>query len=122
MKAIISLFLSISDYHESREVMLRPWISVDGTILAVQKLSDRKLSILSKELLTRLCVVSKPALILETLSVHIKSSRSPLIHEEALRWFQSFCNDFGIASVGSILRDLLVWIVDVRFLSSFLVR
>lgn len=113
MKAIIGLFTTLCDYHEAKEIEFPAWGTHDGVVLAVHKISDRKVSSNCKELLSMLCVVSDPSAVLDVLARQTQSAKSPIVHEEVLRWFQGFCKDFGALSVGSILGSLVPWVIDV---------
>lgn len=119
MKAIISLFTTVCEYHEAQEIVFPSWATRDGVTLAVHKISDRKLSSGCKDLLTKLCVVSDPSSVLDTLARHTQSAKSPIVHEESLRWFQAFAEEFGALSVGLNLSSLLPWVLEVSKLQSF---
>lgn len=118
MKAVIQLFMTMIEYHESKEKEFVEWAMQDGVSLAVQKISDRKLSSGCKNLLTEMCVVCMPASVVAEVSSSVKGIKSPVVHEEALRWFQSFCEDFGAASLGQGLSELIPWILDVSCLDT----
>jgi hypothetical protein len=113
MKAIIHLLLAVCEYHESKELCLSDWAVRDATGAAVQKISDRKLSASCKNLLSTLCIVSSPATVLLTGKSTLKEVRSPIAHEEYLKWCQSFCNDFGAAAIGSSIGELIPWLIEV---------
>ena len=117
LKAIIQLFMTMIEYHEAKEVALSDWVVHDGVTLAVQKLSDRKLSSACKVLLAEMCVVSAPALVLAEVSQSLEGARSPLAHEEALKWFHTFCDDFGAGSLGHGLSSTVLWVIDVSDLA-----
>lgn len=113
MKAILKLFVAMCDYHESSEIELETWAALDGVALAIQKISDRKLSAACKDLLTRLCVVSLPSVLLLEIPAQLNAVKSPVVHEESLRWFQTFCEDFGAVTIGTVLSSLIPWIIEV---------
>ena len=119
MKAILKLFTSMCEYHEAKGVEFEKWATLDGVAVATQKISDRKLSSSCKELLTRLCVVVAPSAVLEALAAQLKSVKSPVVHEESLRWFKAFCTDFGAHTLGSRLSSLVPWILDVSLPVTF---
>lgn len=114
MKAIIRLFAALCEYHEAKEIAFPSWATHEGVVLAVHKISDRKLSSRCKDLLTKLCVVSDPSSVLDTLVKQAQSAKSPIVHEESLRWFQGFSEEFGALSVGSNLSSLIPWIIEVN--------
>jgi hypothetical protein len=114
MKAILRLFLTMIEYHESKDAEFGTWAMQDGVALAVQKISDRKLSSACTELLTEMCVVAPPSSVLAEITENLKGVKSPVAHEATLHWFQSFCADFGAISIGPSLSFLIPWILDVR--------
>jgi hypothetical protein len=113
MKAALQFFIAVCDYHEAKETELAAWAIRDGVALAVQKISDKKMSSACKELLTKLCVTSMPSCVLEEVAAQVRSSKSPVIHEESLVWFQSFCMNFGAVSIGSSLSSLVPFFIEV---------
>jgi len=112
-KAILQLFLSLVLYHESKETPMCSWAMQDGVDLALQKVSDRKLTNACKELLMELCVVCAPSSVLTAVASGINGIKSPVAHEEVLHWFQSFCEDFGAFVIGPGISTLLPWIIQV---------
>lgn len=113
MKVIIELFIAVCEYHESKEKILADWAAKEGTAVCIQKISDRKLSGLCKTLLTSLCVVSSPTLVLLSSCDALKEVKSPVAHEEFLKWFQTFCDEFGAASIGSGISKFVPCLLDV---------
>lgn len=113
MKAIIQLFIAVCEFVESKERALAQWAARDGAALCVQKISDRKLSDLCKSLLTSLCVVALPSSITLGAFVNIKGVKSPVAHEEFLKWFQTFCFDFGAAAMGPEIGEVLPHLIEV---------
>ena len=114
MKAIIQLFIAACEFVESKERALVQWAAREGAALCVQKISDRKLSGLCKSLLTSLCVVSLPSLIISGAFMNIKGVKSPVAHEEFLKWFQTFCLEFGAAAMGTEIGEILPHLIEVR--------
>jgi len=114
MKAILQLFLSMCDLFESMEKRFLPWAMKAGVEVAIQKISDRKLSSASKGLLTSLCVVSIPKEVLIAGFSTLKGVKSPVAHEEYMRWLLTFCDEFGMASAGNGLPDILPPLLEVR--------
>jgi len=113
MKAIMQLFIGLCDYHEAAEHELSDWAMKDGVAVAIHKISDKKLSEISKSVLTALCTVCSPRSVLATASGILRKAKSPVAHEEYLRWLKSFCDDFGAASIGSGIGELIPWIFEV---------
>ena len=117
MKSIMCLFIAICEFHGAKERLLSSTIVKDGSDAAVQKISDRKLTGTSKELLTALCVVSAPADVVLSCIHSLKGVKSPVAHEEFIVWFQCFCKEFGAAALGSSISDAILWIIEVRWLT-----
>jgi hypothetical protein len=113
MKAIIQLFIAVCEFVESKEQALVQWAAREGAALCVQKISDRKLSDLCKSLLTSLCVVALPSLIILGAFVNLKGVKSPVAHEEFIKWFQTFCVDFGAAAMGPEIGEILPHLIEV---------
>jgi hypothetical protein len=113
MKAIMHLFIALCDYHEASECQIDERVVKDGADIAVQKISDKKLSISCKSLLTRLCVVSPPHVAVSEAFKAIKSIKSPVAHLEYLQWVGDFCNDFGAASLGPGISEIALSMIDV---------
>lgn len=111
-RSIIELFLAICDYHERAECPLPRWTIVDGASLAVEKISDRKLSALAKALLLSLCVVHPLHVVLATAYKSAGKLKAPSAHEEFLVWMKSFCNEFGAASIGPGMNNTLTFLKD----------
>lgn len=118
LKAIFEFFSTINEYQASKEEEMASWMTQDATGLAVQKISDRKLTGLCKGVLSGVCVVAPPASVLRLVIAALKAIRSPVAHEETLKWFQSFCEDFGVASLGASLTDTVAWVTEVSCLVS----
>jgi len=114
MKAIIQLFLAISECHETIERTITPWEMKSGVGVAVSKIADKKLSTMCKSLLTEMCVVYHPHEVLLEGFRYLKGVKSPIAHEEYLGWIQIFCRDFGASSIGSGLTDLIPLLLEVR--------
>lgn len=117
LKALMELFIAVCDYHESKEKILKNWIVQDGVDLAITKISDKKLIMHSKDLLNHLCMVASPGFVISEVVSTVKNVKTPVVHEEALRWMVLFCADFGASSLGSDVSTLVSWIAEVS--SSF---
>lgn len=113
MKAILVLFATICDYHEASECQLGRQAMHDGVAVAVTKVSDKKLSSSCKSLLTKLCVVCTPGDVVTEAFKVVKPVKSPVVHQEFLDWFNSFCNDFGAAALGPGISDIVPHMIDV---------
>lgn len=110
-KAILEFFLCICDYHMKALQPLMAWAVDDFVTLAIDKISDKKLSGLAKGLLSDCCLVYFPCSVVVTVATKMKSTKSPLSHEECLHWFKSFCNDFGAPSLGRGVKDIVTWLL-----------
>lgn len=116
MKAILNFILAVMEFCEARELLLPQWASIDVANVCVERISDRKLSELCKKLLSTACVVSEPSMvILQALQYLEKTVKSPVAHEEMMKWLRSFCNDFGAVLIGSKIGDIIPLLLEVRF-------
>jgi hypothetical protein len=113
-KSLLELFLALCDYHEKARTPFPQWAAIDGVALSVGKIADKKLSALSKALLSALCTVQAPRSILASVAIEIHKIKAPVAHEEVLRWFNTFCMEFGVASIGPGVHDTIIWLVEVR--------
>ena len=113
MKAILNLCAAICEFNESKENLLPSWAMKDMTSICVQKISDRKLLNACQQLLNATAVVALPFSVVQCSFVELKDVKSPVAHEEFLKWFQSFCNDFGAASIGRGISDLIPCLLEV---------
>jgi hypothetical protein len=117
MKAILQLIIAVCEYCEAKEQPLSSWAIRDSAVVCAQKISDKKLTRACQSLLTSACVVTSPSSVLLASFEELESVKSPVAHEEFLKWFQSFCTDFGAGSVGSSLSDVVPYMMKVRSLS-----
>jgi hypothetical protein len=113
MKAILNLCVAICEFNESKENLLPIWAMKDVASMCVQKISDRKLLSACQQLLSAAAVVSLPFSVLQSAFVELKNVKSPVAHEEFLKWFQSFCNEFGAPSIGRAISDLIPYLLEV---------
>lgn len=114
MKAILQLFCAICEYAESKDLPLGSWAVRDAASVSVQKISDRKLTVSCQSLLTAACAVSSASYLLVAAFDELKSVKSPVAHEEFLKWLQTFCADYGAASIGSGMSDIVSPLLEVR--------
>jgi hypothetical protein len=113
MKAILNFCIAICEFNESKENVLPIWAMKDMASTCVQKISDRKLVNACQQLLSATAVVSLPSSVLQSAFVELKNVKSPVAHEEFLKWFQLFCNEFGALSLGRGLSDLIPYLLEV---------
>jgi hypothetical protein len=113
MKAILALFVAVTQYHKSKDVILDEAVVFPCAEASIQKIADKKLSDSSKAALTGFCTVSPPVSIILNCSTSLKNIKSPVAHEEFLRWCQSFLNDFGGFAIVSRISDLIPFFVEV---------
>ncbi|OEU12196.1 ARM repeat-containing protein [Fragilariopsis cylindrus CCMP1102] len=106
-RGIMELFSALCDYHERSQCRFSNWAITDGTALAVEKIADKKLSALSKSLLLTFCTVYPPHDVLTSACTCAEKLRAPLAHEEFLIWMKAFCNEFGAASIGSSIQEVV---------------
>jgi hypothetical protein len=114
MKSVIRLFLSVYEVHEAAEVPVSTWVASRGIDVSVGKIADKKLTDGCRLLLTELCVVHRPFLVISNAFGRLKTSKSPLAHEEFLKWMGTFCHLFGAFAMGSNLSDILPFLIEVR--------
>jgi hypothetical protein len=112
-KSIMELFLSLCDYHEKAQYPFPKWATEDGTTFSTDKLADKKLSPMAKSLLISLCVVQAPHAIHEAAFSAVRNVRAPAAHEEFLKWFKTFVNEFGAASIGPGINDTVAFLQEV---------
>ena len=113
MKAILNLCTAICEFNESKENLLPIWAMKEMASTCVQKISDRKLLSACQQLLFAAAVVALPSSVLQSAFVELKNVKSPVAHEEFLKWFQSFCNEFGASSLGRGISDLIPYLLEV---------
>jgi cytoskeleton-associated protein 5 len=113
-KAIMELFIALSQIHVEQALPFPGWASRDAVSLAVEKIADKKLSALSSKLMSELCCVRPPQSILEHGIVCIDKVKSPLGHEAFLKWFQVFLSEFGALPISGALKGASPWLIKVR--------
>lgn len=112
-KAIMKLFIALSEGHAGRKQPFPGWAYKEGVFLAVDKIADKKLSPLSFVLLTNMCTVRPPQGVIEYAIVCVGKVKSPLGHEAFLRWAKDFFNDFGASSIGTSIKSVVSWLLKV---------
>jgi hypothetical protein len=117
MKAILQLIIAVCEYCEAKEQPLSNWAIRDSAVVCAQKISDKKLTRACQSLLTSACVVSSPSSVLLASFEELETVKSPVAHEEFLKWFQSFCTDFGAGAIGSSLSDIVPYMIKVGSLA-----
>eukprot|EP00804_Cyclotella_cryptica_P000003 CCRYP_013696-RA/>CCRYP_013696-RA protein AED:0.01 eAED:0.01 QI:1339/1/1/1/1/1/5/219/1350 len=111
-KAVLLLFNALfANVFKPHEKVPEAYLYTPATVIASEKLADRKLSEISALCLTSICVVKDPEKIVMLAMKHISSIKSPLAHEAFLGWFETFCVDFGAATLSGSLQDVVVWIL-----------
>jgi vacuolar-type H+-ATPase catalytic subunit A/Vma1 len=112
-KAIMQLFIALSELHASRKEPFPDWAYKDGVSLAVDKIADKKLSASSFVLLTNMCIVRLPQGVVEHAIVCVGKVKSPLGHEAFLRWSNDFFKDFGASSIGTAMKSIVSLLLKV---------
>merc|ERR1740136_50149 len=108
-KAIMENFISVCDLCLSTKRQLEVWICNSAVTLAVGKIADKKLAAIASKLLTSLCEVQAPEIIV-TLSIEvINSIKSPLPHAGLLTWSKVFCEEFGASTLGKSVPNCVKW-------------
>ena len=100
LKSSLDLFLSLCELHSKSVIGFPVWACKDGVALATDKLADKKLSSIATALLTEMCVVNVPCLVIDESFESIDRIKSPLIHEAYLKWFNKAIIDFGGQTLG----------------------
>lgn len=113
-KSIMELFLALCDCHEKMSYPLPTWASREMSILACSKISDKKLSPLSKSVLMSACVVQSPHVILGQSFASMSQVKAPVAQEEFLNWMLAFSNEFGAAAIGPGLKETVMFVSEVR--------
>ena len=113
MKAILNMCIAICEFYETKELLLPIWAVNDIASTCVQKISDSKLLSACQQLLSVTAVASLPSSVLESAFAELKNVKSPVAHEEFLKWFQLFCNDFGPSSIGCRISYLIPYLLEV---------
>lgn len=115
MKAIIHLFRAICEYCEANNVTLGDWAVNDAVIVCSHKISDKKLTHPCQSLLTATCVVSLPSSVILATLEELQPVKAPIAHEEFLKWFQTFCLEFGAGAMCSSISDIIPFLLKVSF-------
>lgn len=116
-KSIMELFIALSESHETKMCLFPTWAASDGATLATAKVSDKKLTQTSQTLLTSLCLVQEPHFVLDACYKSMSTIKSPIAHEEFLKWMIIFGSDFGVAAMVQGLNDAVDFIIQVRSIS-----
>ena len=116
VRSIIELFLAWCDCHQKAVSPFPRWAMADGVELAINKIADKKLSAISKSLLSSFCIVQAPPSVLDAVQTGVEKVRSPVAHEETLKWFNTFCLEFGTACIGTGLQGSINWLLEVRYI------
>jgi hypothetical protein len=111
LQSIMELFLTLCDYHERANQPFPLWATKDGITISTEKIADKKLSAISKTLLMGFCEVQFPHYVLANAADVIHKVKAPAAHEEMLKWFKMFCNEFGAASIGKGVSDTVTWLL-----------
>ena len=113
-KSIMELFLALCDCHEKMSCPMPKWAGSEMALLACSKISDKKLSPLSKSLLMSACVVQSPHVILGQCFASMSQVKAPVAQEEFLHWMLAFTNEFGAAAIGPGLKETVMFVSEVR--------
>ena len=113
MKAIMSLHLDVFQLFELQERPMYIWITRKATSIAIEKIADKKFSSTAPILLTRLCELQNPAIVISLAIDAVESIKSPLQHEGLLSWMKLFCQDFGAKIIGKSTPKCVEWVVKV---------
>jgi hypothetical protein len=112
-KAMLELFTVIFGIYLTLPRAPDGALYIAASKLAVEKIGDKKLYGVSSACLHSICVVKDPQRVLAVTIKTIGDVKSPLVHEAFLGWFNSFCLDFGAASLSHGIKDSLLWVLKV---------
>ena len=125
-KAIMEILISVCDLHLSANRTMDVWICDSAVALAVGKISDKKLAAIASKLLTSLCEVQAPEVIVSLSIKVVNLIKAPLPHAGLLTWRKVFCDEFGAATLGKAVPNCVNWAIKVRcvdeFVSLFMLR
>jgi len=113
LKAICQLFMAVCDLYQSLDLPLDIWMCKDATTVCVAKVADKKFSQIAPPLLSRLCEVQLPEIILYFSIADIGRIKSPVPHEGLLGWTEQFCLEFGGHAIGGVLKNVIAWVSKV---------
>ncbi len=116
LKASMELFLAILDLYESRSAPLDIWMTRKATGICVEKIADKKFASIAPSLLTRLCELQLPEIVIAMAIETVTSIKSPSPHEGLLSWTTEFCDDFGAKALGKCFPLCTDWVLKVCFL------
>lgn len=122
VKAIMELFLALSEAHAAAKRPPENWICRDAVALSVEKIADRKYATVAPPLLTSLCIVRAPKTVSGLAIAFIGKVKSPIPHEALLKWHQDVCVDFGAAALGQGVSAVVPWILKEAESSNIKVR
>jgi len=122
VKAIMELFLALSEVHAAAKQPPENWICRDAVALSIEKVADRKYATVAQPLLTSLCVVRAPKTISSLAIASIEKVKSPIPHEALLKWHQDICVDFGVVALGNGVNTMVPWILKEAESSNIKVR
>ena len=116
-KAIMSLMSALCEKHFTEQVLFPTWAAKAGCILGTEKISDKKLSMPSKSLLTTLVSVTEPVETLQACFIKMETIRSPVAREGFLVWLNGVLDEFGAQILTPALKDLIEFLVKVRLMA-----
>lgn len=122
VKAIMELFLALSEVHATAKRPPENWICRDAVALCIEKIADRKYVTVAPPLLTSLCIVRAPKIVSGLAIALIEKVKSPIPHEALLKWHQDICVDFGAAALGNGVNTMVPWILKEAESSNIKVR
>lgn len=112
-KSIMELFIAICDCHEEQGYPVPTWVALEATNLGCSKIADKKLSPMSKSLLLSTCVVAGPRVVTQQAYETMVAIKSPIAHEEFLKWMKTFAEEFGSGSLGAGLKNAVAFLCKV---------
>ena len=112
-KSIFCLFESIISVHKNKSISPESWVCALIAPVAVEKISDRKLSSQASSILLNMCEVKRPEHIVSVMIKSIDTIKSPLSHEALLKLGLELCEDFGANALSSGVQKMILWSLKV---------
>ena len=117
LKTAAELFIGVCNAYENLQIPMEIWMCRDAASIAVSKIADKKFSSVSPLLLSRLCEIQLPEVVLYLSISIIEPIKSPVPHEGLLIWCDRFCKEFGAKAIGKCMKRFVGWVSKVSLRS-----
>ena len=111
VKATMELMMTLCSVHSSKEEPFPIWACTAIVGLCVDKITDKKLSDSSLSLLSDLCAVSDPNLVVGAALRKVSTIKAPATHETLIKWTHSFCVNFGTSLLTAELKTIISYLL-----------